>query len=517
MGNSPTLSGATPIIQPNPVMKLQSEEVFRLLVDNVSDYAIFLLSPTGIVSSWNTGAERLKGYRADEIIGKHFSIFFTQADLEAGKPDAELRIAAENGRSEQEGWRVRKDGSRFWANVVITRIVDHSGQLIGFGKITRDLTDRRRTEQKYRLLVEQVIDYAIFSMDPTGIIQSWNLGAERLKGYTADEIIGQHFSRFYGKEDRERGLPEQVLATAAETGHFEGEGWRYRKDGSRFWASIVVTALRDERGELYGFSKLTRDMSERKALLDKLQQHAEELELRVREREQSNAELEAFAYSVSHDLRAPLRAVSGFAGALQEDYGEQMNDEARDFLNEIISAAARMNSQVQDLLNYSRLTRINVPLEAVSVARAVHDALRQAGDEHNPAVHVTVPDDAYVAGYPQVLVQVLFNLISNALKFSGESSQPAVQIWTELRDGSVRINVKDNGIGIAPEHQERIWNVFERLHDRSAYPGSGIGLAIVKRAITRMHGSYGVESEVGQGSTFWIELPRASQPVEETH
>ena len=516
MGSAPVASSHSSQFHSNPGTSIESNDVFRLLVDCVVDYAIFVLDPNGIVSSWNAGAERLKGYRADEIIGKHFSIFFTQSDLEAGKPATELRIAGETGRYEQEGWRVRKDGSRFRANVVLTRILDESGNLIGFGKITRDLTERRRIEQKYRLLIEQVIDYAIFSMDTHGYIQSWNLGAERLKGYSADEIIGQHFSRFYGKEDRKRGLPQHVLATAAATGHFEGEGWRYRKDGSKFWASIVVTALKDEEGTLYGFSKLTRDMTERKMLLDQLRQHSQELELRVREREQSNAELEAFAYSVSHDLRAPLRAVAGFAGALQEDYGDQLDDQGREFLHEITSAAARMNAQIQDLLNYGRLARINLPLEPVKVAEAVRDALRQTGDEHNPAVQISVPEDLYVASYPPLLVQVLFNLISNALKFSGESPQPAVRIWTEEREGNVCLSVKDNGIGIAPQHQERIWNVFERLHDRSTYPGSGIGLAIVKRAVTRMHGHYGVDSEVGHGSTFWIELPRATQATEET-
>jgi len=515
MGNTQFSASASPAIQPSASVAIHSHDVLRLLVDSVTDYAIFVVDPNGIISSWNAGAERLKGYKADEIIGQHFSLFYMQSDLDIHKPERELRIASETGRYEEEGWRVRKDGSRFWANVVITRIRDHEGKLIGFGKITRDLSDRRRTEQKYRLLVEQVMDYAIFYMDPDGHIQSWNQGAERLKGYSAEEIIGQHFSRFYAKEDRERGLPQHVLATAAEAGHFEGEGWRYRKDGSKFWASIVVTALRDEEGTLYGFSKLTRDMTERKILLDQLRKHSEELELRVKEREQSNAELEAFAYSVSHDLRAPLRAIAGFAGALSEDYGAHLDETARDYLNEIISAADRMNSQVQDLLDYGRIGRVNMSLQPLSVAKAVNDAMRQLGDDHSSAVKINVPADVYVSAYPQVLAQIMLNLISNALKFSRENMQPEVEVWTEVRDGNVRISVKDNGIGIAPQHRERIWNVFERLHDRSAYPGSGIGLAIVKRAVTRMQGDYGVESEVGKGSTFWIELPRATRPTEE--
>src|ERR1041384_2742926 len=303
----------------DPQTRLHPPEVFRLLVDSVADYAIFLLDPEGKSSSWNPGAERLKQYKADEIIGKHFSVFYTQHDLEAGKPAHELRVAGETGRFEDEGWRVRKDGSLFWANAVITRIRDERGNLIGFGKITRDITDRRAAELRFRMLVESVLDYGIFSMDTGGHITSWNVGAERIKGYTAEEVAGKHFSMFYTEEDRRSGLPNHVLQAAAEHGHFQAEGWRVRKDGKRFWASIVVTALRDEEGVLYGFSKVTRDMSDRKALLEELKRHADELEIRVQEREQSNAELEAFAYSVSHDLRAPLRAIVGFAEALQEE------------------------------------------------------------------------------------------------------------------------------------------------------------------------------------------------------
>ena len=516
MANSPMLASQTSDNSPETT-NLPSRDVFRLLVDSVTDYAIFVLDPAGIICSWNSGAERLQGYKAHEIIGKHFSIFYPEPDAAVDKPHFELRVAAEKGRFEAEGWRLRSDGTRFRANVVITRILSGDGRLLGFGTIIRDLTERRRTEQKYRLLIEQVMDYAIFSMDPHGYIQSWNLGAERLKGYSADEIIGQHFSRFYGQEDRERGLPQHVLDTAAATGHFEGEGWRYRKDGSKFWASIVVTALRDEEANLYGFSKLTRDMTERKMLLDQLRQHSEELELRVREREQSNAELEAFSYSVSHDLRAPLRAIAGFAGALNEDYGPKLDDTARDFLQEIISASARMNSQVQDLLDYGRIGRVNMPLQPVNVAATVRAALKQTGEERNPAVTIEVPQDTYVSAYPQVLAQVLSNLISNALKFCRENSAPEVRVWIENRGAMIRISIKDNGIGIAPQHLERIWNVFERLHDRSTYPGSGIGLAIVKRAVNRMQGNYGVDSELGMGSTFWLELPGACKPVEETN
>jgi PAS domain S-box-containing protein len=412
---------------------------------------------------------------------------------------------------ENEGWLLRKDGSRFWANVLITRILDESGQLIGFGTITRDLTERRHADLRYRLLIEGVTDYAIFSMDPHGYITSWNSGAQRIKGYTAEEIIGKNFSNFYTEEDRRAGLPQHVLRTAEQTGHFTGEGWRVRKDGSKFWAMVVVTPLRDEAGELYGFSKVTRDMTDRKLLLDELQRHSKELELRVQERDQSNAELEAFAYSVSHDLRAPLRAITGFAEALKEECEGQLSAEGRDYLGEITGAAQRLNGLIQDLLEYSRVGRISMPLASVRLLDAIHEAKRDLGGVPPGSLTIAVGEELHVQAYPQMLKQVIFNLLSNAIKFRKENSALQVAVSAETRGDTVRVSVRDNGIGIAPEHQQRIWNVFERLHDREAYVGTGIGLAIVKRAMTRMGGTCGVTSKPGEGSTFWIELPRADE------
>jgi signal transduction histidine kinase len=250
-------------------------------------------------------------------------------------------------------------------------------------------------------------------------------------------------------------------------------------------------------------------MSDRKALMDNLRRHTDELELRVRERDQSNAELEAFAYSVSHDLRAPLRAITGFAEALADECGGRFDDAGRDYLNEIVSAAGRMNVMVQDLLEYSRVGRINMPLASVNVLNAINNATRQLGDVPVEALKVEVSATLFVCGHEQILTQVISNLLSNALKFRRKDVAPEILITAERRNNnnSVRLSVKDNGIGIAPEHQDRIWNVFERLHDRETYTGTGIGLAIVKRAIIRMNGTTGLLSKPGAGSTFWIELP----------
>jgi PAS domain S-box-containing protein len=264
-------SSATKQIAPSSEIEWhEREEPFRLFIEHVQDYAIFMLDSDGRIATWNLGAERAKGYRASEIIGQHFSIFYPEADVRAGKPQRLLDLALQDGHTEDEGWRVRKEGSTFWASVTITAVRDSTGKLIGFGKVTRDLTERRRTElalrrteERSRLFIQAVQDYAIFMLDPDGSVATWNTGAERIKGYTASEIIGQHFSRFYPEEDVRAAKPAWELAVATREGRFEEEGWRVRKDGSRFWANVIITAVKNSAGDLLGFSKVTRDFTER--------------------------------------------------------------------------------------------------------------------------------------------------------------------------------------------------------------------------------------------------------------
>ena len=500
------VSTATNALSP----ELQHERIFRVMVESVRDYAIFLLDPSGVVASWNPGAQRLKQYTADEIIGRHFSVFYPEKEIANRKPDHELEVAARVGRFEDEGWRIRKDGSRFWANVVITRISDERGKLLGFGKITRDLTERRAAEQRYRLLVDSVQDYSIFSLDASGYVTSWNSGAQRIKGYTAEDIIGKHFSTFYTPEDAEAGMPERVLKTARETGHFEGEGWRVRKDGTRFWSSILVTPIVDEDGRHIGFSKVTRDVTDRKKLMDQLQQHTEELEVQIAERERVNAELEAFSYSVSHDLRAPLRAIEGFANALREDYGEKLDPAAHEYLEQIMKASTRMNRLVRDLLEYGRLGRIELPAGRIALLPLLQRVIEENFSGQD--VVADVPDSLVVMGHEPTLSQMFVNLISNGIKFQKPGLPPEVRITAVCASNRmVRISVIDNGIGIQPDHVGKLFKVFERLHGVEQYPGTGIGLAIVKRGSERMGGRCGVESKAGEGSSFWVELPQASQ------
>jgi PAS domain S-box-containing protein len=496
-------------------------ERFDLLVQTVADYAIYLLDRDGYITSWNIGAQNLKGYSSEEIIGRHFSAFYSQEQIEAGIPDRNLRIALKEGHFTDEGWRIRKDGSRFWASVVITPLYNTDGRHIGFSKITRDLTERREAEQRYRLLLAAVRDYAIFMLDPEGRIASWNTGAERLKGYAAEEVLGKPFEIFYTAEDREAGKPQKELDDAREHGEARDQGWRVRRDGSLFWADVVLTAIRDYDGSLLGFAKVTRDTTEQRRLNKQVAQHAAELERRsqlLEERtiqlQEINAAMEAFTYSVSHDLRAPLRSIWGYANALLEDYGASLPPEGQSYAQLIVTSARRMDDLITDLLAYSRLDTSDIQLSSVDLREAASEALLQVRQQISDS-HAQIKTGHFdvVRAHRPTLTQALSNLVSNAIKFVPPGVQPLITIYSEpAPDDCIRIWVKDNGIGIAPEHQARIFRPFERLHGIETYKGTGIGLAIVAKAVERMRGKVGVESTEGRGSAFWIDLAGEGNP-----
>lgn len=490
----------------NPLRDLQTERALRLLVDSVRDYAIFMLTPEGTVASWNPGAQRIKGYAPEEIIGRHFRTFYPEKEQQARKPEHELVVAAQVGRFEDEGWRIRKNGSRFWANVIIVAVKDEEGDLVGFGKITRDLTGRRNAEARFRRMVEGVRDYAISTLDPDGLVTSWNAGAQRLMQYAEPEIMGEPCSLFYVAEDIAARRPQRNLAAAVDRGQCQDEAWRVRKDGSRFWSSIAITPIRDDDGQLIGFSEIIRDLSDRKQLIDQIQRHAADLEERIAERDRTMADLESFNYSVSHDLRAPLRAIEGFAAALREDLPSPPTPEVRDDLQQIANAVKRMNALIDDLLNYSRVSRADMEMAEVSLDDVVGGVLQL-----DPAstIRTAIEPGVRVRAHRSALTQALTNLVDNALKFHKPGLPPAVDIVASRHNNTVRIAVKDSGIGIAPEHHDRIFQIFQRLHTASAYPGTGIGLALVKRIAERFGGAVGVESEAGKGSTFWIDIPAA--------
>lgn len=508
--------------------------LFRKLVEKTRDYAIFMLDAHGNILTWNEGAERLKGYRPSEIIGKHFSIFYPPDALQRHHPSYELETAFRTGRFEEEGWRLRKDGSRFWAHVTITAIRDDRGELIGFGKVTRDFTDRRDAEEKlrdserrFRLLVEGVKEYAIFMLSPEGIITSWNVGAERILRYKASEIIGKHFSVFYGKEAVEKKHTENELQIAREKGVYEEEGLRVRKDGTTFWANVLITSLYDENGKLQGYSKVTRDISERKKseserevaaqrLEEKVAKRTRELEISRRElllqRDQlvrSNKDLEQFAYIASHDLQEPLRGVVTYHQLLEKNYKDKLTPEMMEYMSMAVDSAQRMKALVEGLLEYGRVGQ-SIQLDTPADTRKIMEDVLLALDSRikETGAVIELGNLPVVKGDRTQLTQVFLNLIANALKYSKEGA-PKVEVTTVESESEWTFCVQDHGIGISPQYFEKIFQIFQRLHaDKKKYPGTGVGLAICKRIVEAHGGKISLTSQLGVGSKFCFTLPK---------
>jgi PAS domain S-box-containing protein len=479
-------------------------ELYKLVVEQTKDYAVFVLDPTGHIMTWNLGAERIKGYAPEDIIGRHFSTFYTRDAVESKWPDHELKVATTEGRFEDEGWRVRKDGSRFWASVIITALRDENGKLLGFSKITRDLTDRRmheealrQSEERFRLLIEGVVDYAIFMLDTEGIITSWNSGAQRIKGYRPDEIIGRHFAAFYPPEDVKDGKPWEELALARRTGRAENEGWRLKKNGERFWARAVVSALYDSEGHLRGFAKVTQDLSERR--------HVQELENAARN-------VNEFIAILAHELRNPLapirNAVKVMAGA---PAGGEVHDAMRDMIDR---QSAQLGRIVDDMLDIARITRgqLTVARKPVDMRTIIEYAIETAGPAIERGMHAVdtrVPDTPVtVNGDSNRLAQLLSNLLSNAARYTPKGGQIAVELEVDNDDAVMR--VRDNGQGIDAESLPRIFDMF--VQGRTALErvegGLGIGLALARKIAELHDGTLEARSAgVSKGSEFTLRLP----------
>jgi PAS domain S-box-containing protein len=484
---------------------------FQLLIEGVIDYGIFVLDPDGHVISWNTGAEKLKGYTREDIIGKHFSIFYPPEANATGWPQEELRRARQLGRFEDEGWRVRKDGTRFWANVIITAVRDEQGELNGYVKITRDLTERRRyeeelraSEQRFRLLVDSVRDYAIFMLDVDGTVRSWNAGAQALKGYSASEIIGRHFSAFYTPQDQQAGKPATELRMAKSTGRVEDEGWRVRKDGTLFWANVIVTAVYGSDGALIGFAKVTRDMTQRR---------------RLEELERSSRMMKEFLAMLAHELRNPLAPMRNAVTVMQlETITSPSLRDCRDIIDRQLTHVTRL---VDDLLDIGRLStgkiKLRRQLQRVDevVARSV-ETVRPLMQSHRHTLEVSQMDSALqVNGDPTRLTQIVQNLLANSAKYTPDGGHVRVEVLGG--GGFVTIAVTDNGRGIEPENLERIFGMFVQGENGTPNEsGLGIGLTLA-RSLAEMHGgSLDAQSAgPGQGSTFTVRLPLVSMGAAE--
>jgi PAS domain S-box-containing protein len=504
----------------NGAMTRSREELVGLLVEQVRDYAIFLLDPEGKVESWNEGAKRIKGYEEQEIVGKHFSIFYPPEVAASGWPEHELKVAREEGRFEDENWRVRKDGSRFWANVVITCLKNEAGEIQGFAKVTRDLTERKRLEEelrqreeRYRELVNGVKDYAIILLDPDGQVLTWNEGAERLKGYSKSEIVGRHFSIFYPREAVESEWPKHELTIAAKEGKFIDEGWRVRKDGSRFWASVAIAALRDQQGKLYGFSKVTRDMSERRDWEEQIQELNAQLRRRLSELTETQKLVE---------LRTlELQNLSGRLLTLQDDERRRLARELHDELGQDLSALKMLletrGPQTEELGEAIQLADqavrsvrsmsylLHPPLlDEVGLLPAVHWLVEGLQNRSGIRIQVEVRPSSFPR-LPRDIETTIFRVIQEALtnvyRHSGsgqaklEIERRADRVLLRLRDYGKGFGAKEKtdaslakggvrvGVGIGGM-RERLKQLGGDLHITSAEPGT-----LVEAVIPLFHGA----------------------------
>lgn len=375
--------------------------------------------------------------------------------------------------------------------------------------------------ETYQRMIVEIEDYAILMIDPAGTVMNWNRGAEKIKGYKADEIIGKNFRLFYTEKDRQAGVPDQLIARAEQNNRAQHEGWRVRKDGTKFWGSVVITALHDDNGQVIGFSKVTRDLTERMEAEEALKKNAQELARKNRELDAMNQELASFAYVSSHDLQEPLRKIQTFATRIAETEGDTLSPKAKDYFSRMQNAALRMQRLIEDLLAYSRTNTGEKTFETVNLndlANEVKNDLREMIEAKQATVSIDQLPTLEVIKFQ--FAQLLTNIFSNAIKFSKDNVPPSIKVTHQLVDstelentpGDVRkhyhkISITDNGIGFEPEHRHRIFEVFQRLHGRSEYSGTGIGLAICKKIVDNHGGVITAESQLDQGATFNIYLP----------
>ena len=490
---------------------LDDPRLFETLVAGIRDYAIFVLSPDGYIRSWNLGARLIKGYSADEVKGRHFSMFYPREAIERQWPERELRMAAADGRFEDEGWRLRKDGSRFWANVIITALRREDGLLLGFSKVTRDLTTRRSNEEKlrqgeerFRLLIEGVQDYALYMLDNDGLVSSWNSGAQRIYGYSASEVLGRHFSWLYPAEEIKSGLPWQQLRAAVNDGRSSHEGWRVRKNGERFWAQTVITALHDAEGAPYGFAKMTQDLTPQR---------------QVKEAEDTARRMNEFIAMLAHELRTPLAPILNAVETMERTRSGGTSDVP--LLGVIARQTRHLARIVDDLIDINRIARgtLGIARNNVDLAEAVKqsvESVRPSVDRAQQRLEVVLPQPPLaVFGDIHRLTQVISNILNNACRYT--PSGGTISISARIMADDIVLTIRDTGRGIPTEDLERIFNLFDqgsKLSGETA-SGLGIGLSLARRIVELHGGTITVESAgLGKGSAFHVRLPRALAPIE---
>ena len=503
-------------------MSLEStpeEQRLRLLVNAVTDYAIYMLDASGHISTWNPGAQRFKGYTAEEIIGEHFSRFYTDEDRAIDFPARALRIAAREGRFEAEGWRVRKDGTRFWAHVIIDPIRDDDGALLGFAKITRDITKQKEqqaalyeSEQRFRLLVQGVRDCAIYMLDTEGQITNWNAGAQLIKGYTAEEIVGQHFSRFYTEEDRAAGEPKRALATALNEGKYEREAWRVRKDGSLFWAHVLIDPIFDESGDHVGFAKVTRDATERKLAQEELERTRAALA-----QSQKLQALGELAGGVAHDFNNLMTVIVGSADFLRRR--PNLSPEKRQqYVDAIFDTGTRATKLTDQLLAFGRRRPLRAEvLDVNSSVDALSDMLRRTLGSRIKIELNLAEDVGRVEADAAQLESALLNAAINARDAMPNGGTLTIATSREAVDAEefVRIDLSDTGLGMPQRVLERAFDPF--FTTKKVGEGTGLGLSQIHGFAAQAGGRAELSSEEGAGTTLSLLLPRTGKDLTRLH
>jgi PAS domain S-box-containing protein len=485
-------------------------ETFQRLVDAVTDYALYMLDPGGQILTWNRGAQRIKGYISEEIMGAHFSCFFTREDQDAGLPARALTTAAREGRFEAEGWRVRKDGSRFWAHAILDVIYDDDGSVAGFAKITRDITERkeredalRESERRFQLLVSSVEDYAIYMLDTQGTVTSWNSGARAIKGYDEEEALGQHFSLFYTEEDRARGAPDAALNRALEEGKFEAEAQRVRKDGSLFWAQVLIDPIYNETGKHIGFAKITRDISERKRTEEELR-HTQEALLQS----QKLQALGELAGGIAHDFNNLMTVIRGSADFMLRQ--PDMSSEKRNrYLNVMLETSERATTLTSQLLAFARCQPLEPEVIDLNVRLDILGEMFQRTLGNLYCLELELAPTLWLVEIdPTGLETALLNVVVNARDAMPQGGEITISTRNVTRNGvdGVTLSIRDTGEGMPPETLQRVFEPF--FTTKPIGKGTGLGLSQIHGYAVQSGGSARIESEVGRGTLVELWLPR---------
>lgn len=505
-------------VQVSEQARKQTEAQTRQLVEHVRDYAIFTLDTAGNITSWNRGAQQITDWNESEIVGKNHEVFYPKSEVQAGKPKRDLARAAAEGWAEEEAPRIREDGSEFWASAQLTALRDGENSISGYLAVIRDVTERRRAQEALRqshATLSGMIDampLPVIAIDKQRKVIGWNPAAAEVFGWTSDEVIGKPLPTV----PEDQGERFKKLANDQWSGN-QAHGLeviRQTKTGRRVYMSLWTAPLLDPNGQIAGSMGIFADLTERKLAEQQVRQLNETLENRVKERtarlEEANEELQAFSYTVSHDLRIPLRSLQAMSRDLIEHHGQTLDEEGTSEALRIVGAAARMERQIEDLLEYSRASRSELPIEPVSLILIVHELLgRLERDPQFKNAQVAIQEPlGWVKGHRLTLQQVILNVLTNAITFVAPGVRPYVRISAQERGDIVRLCISDNGIGIRDEDRDRVFQLFERLPAAERYPGIGVGLAVVRRGVERMGGTISIEPNPAGGTMLCIDLPK---------